>query len=288
MNTVLVLGNSHSVALKEAAPFPEGFVVHWLRTKEGQTTGDVDIADALALAEALEPRDCLVFMRLGVQHNILGLLNHDLPFSLVGTMGESGGAEMIPEGVMRAHLRECATSDRLLKRFAGQVRCRIVHVMPPPPKKDPIAAAMAERARLQALASAAGAEPPPAGFPGRVLAYVGRFPSGWRKRKARRKTSTFEYRGRRIADVGFSPAPLRLALWRLEKAELDAYLPTIGIVPLGPPPETLTEEGYLDPAFSAADATHANGAYGARLLAQLVAFAAEPGCEPTTPALAGS
>lgn len=230
MSRILVLGDSHTGALKEAGPLGAGAEILWVNAKPGRVSGDIDVAEALARSAELGPEDCLVLMRLGTLHNIIGLLNHDTAFALVDALDPDETVEVIPEAIMREYIAEHAASDQFLNKMKARARCRVGHIMPPAPKKT-----------LDSTSRAFGA-----------------------------------YRGQRIADVGFSPAPRRLALWRLEKSVLDAFLPTIGIVPIAPPPETLTGEGYLDPAYAAPDATHANSAYGARLMARILAFAAEP------------
>ncbi|MEM9811056.1 MAG: hypothetical protein AAF913_00160 [Pseudomonadota bacterium] len=230
MSCILVLGNSHTGALKEAGPVCAGTQILWVNTKPGRVPGDIGVDEALARSAELGPEDCLILMRLGSLHNIIGLLNHDIAFALVHALDPGEAVEVIPEAVMRELMAEHAASDKFLRKVAAHARCRVGHIMTPPPKKN-----------LDSTSRTFSA-----------------------------------YRGRRIADVGFSPAPHRLALWWLEKSVLDAFLPTIGIVPIAPPPETVTGEGYLDPAYAAPDATHANGAYGARLMARIRAFAAEP------------
>ena len=82
------------------------------------------------------------------------------------------------------------------------------------------------------------------------------------------------YRGRSIAEVGFAPAPERLAMWRLEERVLADHLTAVGVQHVPPPPETLTPEGYLHPDYQANDTTHGNVAYGRRVLAQLAALTA--------------
>jgi hypothetical protein len=74
-----------------------------------------------------------------------------------------------------------------------------------------------------------------------------------------------------IHERGVSPAPLRLRLWQVQIEATRAILAPYGIDVLDPPPGTRTPEGYLRPEFYGEDATHANAAYGARVLDQITA-----------------
>ncbi len=78
---------------------------------------------------------------------------------------------------------------------------------------------------------------------------------------------------RGIQDAGVSPAPLRLRFWHMQNEVLGALLAEHGIPLLPPPPGTQTPDGYLHPDFYASDATHANNAYGARVLQQIQDYA---------------
>ena len=75
------------------------------------------------------------------------------------------------------------------------------------------------------------------------------------------------YRGRAVAEFGFAPGAHRLALWQLEERILTDYLTELGIIPLSDPPRARTAAGFLHPDYWGDDATHANPAYGALMLA---------------------
>ena len=60
---------------------------------------------------------------------------------------------------------------------------------------------------------------------------------------------------------------MRYKLWRLHAAILQEACQTLGITFLPAPPESLTK-GFLLPEFYA-NATHANGLYGAKLITQV-------------------
>ncbi|MEX0409754.1 hypothetical protein ABGN05_29390 [Aquibium sp. LZ166] len=68
----------------------------------------------------------------------------------------------------------------------------------------------------------------------------------------------------------FADPALRLAVWRIETEVVDAHLEALGIRTLPAPPEARDEDGYLHPDFYAEDATHANAAYGALVIMQII------------------
>jgi len=221
---ILLLGNSHSEAVRAAVGQNDSVDIHWLKVKDNARFGDLGMEAAETRVQALAPGDCLVLMQLGALHNIFGLLNHEQPFALIDALDCAGApAQLIPRQAMRAHLAHNITKNRVLSRFARQTSCQVLHCMTPPPKE---------------------VLPPPA-------------------------KSSKAYRGQLIAEAGFSPPPRRLSLWQLEQEVIAEYCTSIGVTLLPPPDGTQTTEGYLHPDFYAADTTHANAAYGAKVLEQI-------------------
>lgn len=90
---------------------------------------------------------------------------------------------------------------------------------------------------------------------------------------------TQKYRERTLDAFTIAPARQRLRLWACERRALAAALEPAGAQLLDPPPAALTADGFLDRAFYASDATHANGAYGGLVLDQLVRLATTAACE---------
>lgn len=219
--TLLILGNSHTEALRPAVDAATNIEMHWLRVGKS-VHGTLDLHEAEEKIAGLAPDSRLVLMHLGAAHNIFGLLNHDLPFSV---RPEDWGDDtaLIPRAVMVAHMIETIGKDWLVRKLAAHAPCPVLHVMTPPPKKE---IAMP-------------------GNPGKT------------------------YRGRSILETGFAPAPRRLALWEIENAVIADYVQGLGVTHVAPPPETRDAQGYLAVEFAAGDATHANAAYGVRLLMHL-------------------
>lgn len=129
----LVLGNSHCQALKAATGAKQGTELLWVRSGKPGAPGDISEDEALARAATLGPRDRLVLMRLGTQHNVIGLLNTEPPLSILPGDGE---AALIPRQQMADWIRDRIKRDRWLHHCAAAAPCAVFHAMPPPPKRD--------------------------------------------------------------------------------------------------------------------------------------------------------
>lgn len=224
---ILILGNSHTDAIKRAAGALDHVDVHWLRNKKS-VHGDTDIETAHKKIAALGQKDCLVILHLGALHNIIGLLSHDQPFALLDAGGVPDHAILIPHNTLKAMMAEKVNSDTLIRTLAKKAPCRTYHVMSPPPKEELM---------------------------------MPRSPNK-------------SYRGKLIQEMGFAPAPQRLAMWRLEAEVIRKYLEGTNILHIADIPGTRTEMGYLHPDYHAQDTTHANAAYGGKLLEHLRALMA--------------
>jgi hypothetical protein len=82
------------------------------------------------------------------------------------------------------------------------------------------------------------------------------------------------YNGTLIAEAGFSPAPLRAKLWRLEMQSMARAAKRAGMGFVEAPAAAVDAGGYLKPEYQANDLTHANHAYGALILKQFERLAA--------------
>ena len=216
----LLIGNSHAQVIRKALDGQDQIEVHWLKANEEARFGEVSIKDAEAKVSELRKHDRLILMQLGTMHNLIGLLNHEQPFTVSRAVDGKSTTNVIPEASLRATFRKVAENDQVVLRLAAAAQCKVLHVMPPPPKEN-----------LGHLA-----------------------------------TTTKAYRGKAIAEHGFSPAANRLALWQIEEETLRDWLAEHGIGTLPIPDIACTPEGYLHPDYSAPDATHANLAYGAKLI----------------------
>ncbi len=145
---ILIFGNSHTVALRDGlkfAPPPPGTEVEVLQLLSGtpeKPVGDITQDEAFARMRDLGPEDCLVVTIFGTYHNLLGLLNHPEAFTLLATdensdeNSDTNPAVLIPQAVMRSHLRRALSKGDLLGDMARAAACPTYHMMPPPPKAD--------------------------------------------------------------------------------------------------------------------------------------------------------
>lgn len=79
-----------------------------------------------------------------------------------------------------------------------------------------------------------------------------------------------------LAEKGLSPAQLRQQIWELQNEVMGDILAEDGITLLSPPSGTVTEDGFLHSNYYANDATHANVAYGEKVLEQITEFLQAP------------
>lgn len=144
---ILVVGNSHTRMIARAAAarrknrecFSCAVEVCWLTTPGKSVFGDTSREDALAKVRELEPDDLLVLTWLGTSHNILGLLEHDIPFTLMesedGPVDVPAHAIVIPLNTMRQLLEDRIRGEQVVCRYSQAAACKVVHMMPPPPKE---------------------------------------------------------------------------------------------------------------------------------------------------------
>lgn len=224
---ILIVGNSHTRMIARALDarrrngVADEFDIEicWLTTPGKSAFGDTSREDALAKVRALGPTDLLVVTWLGTAHNILGLLEHEIPFSLGvtvdGPVAVPPGVEIIPFNLMREMLDNWIRGDEVVRCYSEVAMSSIVHLMAPPPKE-----------RIVIPDRKPGGQPPEAPAP------------------------------------RFASAPGRLALWKLESVLVRRYVMELGVQYLEAPEGTRDASGFLLPEFQAADATHANAAYG--------------------------
>ena len=145
---ILILGNSHTRMMARAlaarqqngAASEFDIEICWLTTPGRSAFGDTSREDALAKVQALTERDLLAMTWLGTAHNVAGLLEHEVPFSLAetvdGPVEAPAGAEIVPLSLMRAMLDNWIRSEDVVTRYGASAPCTAVHIMAPPPKKQ--------------------------------------------------------------------------------------------------------------------------------------------------------
>ncbi len=167
---ILVIGNSHTRALArglnqlELDPSIE-IRVGWLQSeKRGQVLGDMPLAEAEALIDQLAPEDILALSFLGTLHMVYGLLQHEVPFSVVsdsdGAEEVQTGCQLIPRRAIEAWFQAHSQANKVVKRLLVRSRARNLHLMTPPPiGENEYIASVAEKYRDK-LVTVAGINPP--------------------------------------------------------------------------------------------------------------------------------
>ncbi len=236
---VLIVGDSHVYAIKAAvdkiADHKSDFEFVALRLsteKNGTKIGDIDLPELLTTATHLRSNDALVTTLRGNEYNILGLMRHPRPFEIM-----IPGFADLPEDTYEELIPYATASSFMfesLKRGHGRQLSRIAKVCAAP---------------VFCLSA-----PAPKEDEAHIL----------------NGADTY-FRDAGISDIGVSPAPLRLKLWELQNGALAKLCSDLKAILLPNPPGTRDANGYLERAYYASDATHANTAYGGLVLDQIVA-----------------
>lgn len=235
---VVIIGDSHTDAIKRAlkgrgsaGPEIQISANRISKVKNGKQIGDLSLEEAEQLAESLAPSGMLVSTIGGNQHQAFGLVQHPEPFDFHDPV--SGG----PIGQGAHILPYHAIWDVFERGLRG-----------------------GDGTRLQRLKKAAR---------GRCLHLTPPPPKQDAQHILRKFETDFAAKG--ILELGVTPAPVRLKLWKLQVRVTQHLCKEWGIELLPPPEGTQDPTGFLLPEFYADDATHANAPYGERVLQQLEA-----------------
>ncbi|MCK0208524.1 hypothetical protein MWN33_10825 [Starkeya koreensis] len=232
---VLIVGDSHVDAIKSALAAngaPAGIEAFRLaKMKNGKPFGELPFDDALRRIRTL-PRDALVVCAIGGnQHQSIGLVQHRRRFDFA-LPGESLPDDDSAEIVPFQAMR--ALFERGLRG--------------------------GDFAKLRAIRETA---------PGEVVQLAPPPPKADEDFVRRHIDTVFRDMG--FDETGLSEAGLRLRLWRLQLLVTGELCGEIGVELVPNPLAALTPNGFLAPDFYAADATHANAAYGREVLGQIEA-----------------
>lgn len=139
---VLVYGNSHANAMKTA--LSEGlfanstpdavFEAEYIFASTGGELREVMIADARKRVQALGEDAIVAFTIVGTQHNIVGLIQHEIPFSF--DPSDVDAKALIPYKLIYEHMVEYARTNRSVPVFRRLTKARVYHISTPPPKED--------------------------------------------------------------------------------------------------------------------------------------------------------
>jgi len=144
---ILLFGDSHAHAVQRAIAKREGkgqsapISAHsLLKEKNGIRIGSTSLEKFLKLIRELEPEDVVVSMIGGNQHAVYSTIQHPQPFDFFTPDGDVAEepSEIIPyraiRDVFEYGLRK--GDGRMIEDVRAATKARVVHILPPPPKKD--------------------------------------------------------------------------------------------------------------------------------------------------------
>jgi hypothetical protein len=236
---ILIIGDSHVDAVKRAAltlAVDESVAVtaeRIARLKDDKPVGDVEFEVFLQRIASLTPRDFVVSMVGGHQYNAFGLVQHPEAFDF-----------HLPErpDLPPLRQREILPYQVLLDQFRSSANGK-------------------DGERIRKLRQST---------PARVVHVCPPPPKENSDHIMQRHEALFVKQG--LLQNGVTPATIRLKLWLLQVGALKVVCTACGVEFLPVPSGAQTPVGYLAPAYSADDATHANLDYAALILQQLKAL----------------
>lgn len=168
MRHIFVFGDSHTRAIRQAASsradrlLEMGFAIeaHWmLSARADRTLGDLGLDDAVVRVSQLGPDDVVAITLAGTLHNIIGLVQHEVPFDLMSKascdVAHNSGRVIIPRRVIEAFFEARIRRGDAISKLRAAAAGRVVHLATPPPKGDDgFIAAMTARYRDKVVAEA--------------------------------------------------------------------------------------------------------------------------------------
>lgn len=235
---VHIVGDSHTyaiqVALKKGWTPPPGIelTARWLmRAKNNGFVGDVTFEAVLEECAALQPTDVIVSAIGGNKHAMISLIQHPEPYDVLSARRDPDSFEPGAELIPSAVFKSYLDIQLGKTDYPRVMSLREAGVQ-----------------RTLHLAP-----PPPKANVDHILSGAESVFAAWG-----------------IREKGVSPALLRQSIWDLQFEATRENLEPRGVEVVPPPPGTQEPEGYLLPEYYSTDATHANAAYAARVLDQII------------------
>lgn len=147
--TMVLFGDSHSYAVQRAiekrqgSGVPVALKAHRLaKIKNGVRQGDTSFEEFLEIARTLDADDVVLSMIGGNQHAVFSTIQHARGFDFFGpdepSYASSEGVEVVPYRMLTAVFeRGIRNGDgKSLEALRKATTARLIHIIPPPPKKD--------------------------------------------------------------------------------------------------------------------------------------------------------
>jgi hypothetical protein len=232
MRQVIVVGNSHTLALK-AAPQRDGIKIYKCVLEAKHLTerrADLTLDEAVRLVK--DSPDCIVVSAIGGNQHQMYLLEHSEPFDFYepGNDAILADHKVIPYRTIYDQFRRGIVQGRdghYLSAVRGATTRAVYHLGVPPPKEDE--------------------------------AHIRRRVEG-------------HFRERMKSSQPLTKASIRAKLWRVQRQVIWDFCESSKIEYVPVPASAIDVNDFLKPEYYAADATHANAAYGVLVLDQILAL----------------
>jgi hypothetical protein len=146
---VLLYGDSHSEAVYQAGELrqrkriPTPICIHRARRQKGEIIlGDTSLEEFVGLTRELTANDVVISMIGGNQHAVFSTIQHPIKFDVLEPGEEPNalrpGAQLVPYRAIASMLHSGirGRDGRSLTAVRESTGAKMVHVMPPPPKRD--------------------------------------------------------------------------------------------------------------------------------------------------------
>lgn len=148
-NHIMLFGDSHSYAMQRAAErrIKKGMNVpiaihRLLKLKNGVMIGDTSLENFIEKIADLASKDVVISMIGGNQHAVFSTIQHPRPYDFFEPSRPdwlpAERVDLIPYTALRAHFADgIARGDgRSIKALREGTAAHVVHLLPPPPKRD--------------------------------------------------------------------------------------------------------------------------------------------------------
>jgi hypothetical protein len=145
---IVILGDSHVNALQRAergwnrghASGPKFDINRFARIKNGQPLAGITQTEAFERIRRLGPDDVVVSLIGGNEYNVMGLVQHPIPFDYFEpemAVVAKPDAWLIPTTTLEAEMMQrLDTTIARVRAFREATSARVAHIVPPPPKGD--------------------------------------------------------------------------------------------------------------------------------------------------------
>lgn len=148
-NRIMLFGDSHSYAMQRAAErrtkkrLDVPVEIHrLLKQKNDVVIGDTSLEQFVDKIRGLAADDAVISMIGGNQHAVFSTIQHPRPFDFIEPSRPNwlpaAGSELIPYAALHGNFTDGITrgDGKSIKALRDATVAHVVHVLPPPPKRD--------------------------------------------------------------------------------------------------------------------------------------------------------